>query len=142
MSAITEKARALRPIIEKAVGSLTDNDALKAIALHPKWREGVELTAGERVRFGDKLYKVKQAHTSQADWTPDVAVSLFEEVCETAAGTIDSPIPYDGNMVLEEGKYYAQGGAVYHCFRDTGVAVYHPLTELVGIYVIRVRGEG
>ena len=142
MSAITEKARALRPIIEKAVGGLSDSDALKAISLYPKWRVGVELTAGERVRFGDKLYKVKQAHTSQADWTPDVAVSLFEEVCEAASGTIDNPIPYDGNMALEEGKYYAQDGAVYLCIRDTGVAVYHPLAELVGIYVEHARGEG
>lgn len=37
-----------------------------------------------RLRYGDKLYKVLQDHTSQADWTPDTAVSLYVEVSDPA----------------------------------------------------------
>ena len=42
---------------------------------------------------------------------------------------------YNGNMELFAGKYYTQSGQTYHCTRDTGTAVFHPLAELVGIYV-------
>lgn len=44
-------------------------------------------------------------------------------------------IPYSGNMELESGKYYSQGGVTYLCNRDTGQAVFQPLADLVGIYV-------
>lgn len=42
---------------------------------------------------------------------------------------------YNGNMELLSSKYYTQSGQTYRCTRDTGTAVYHPLAELVGIYV-------
>ena len=38
-------------------------------------------------------------------------------------------------MELLSGKYYTQSGIIYHCTRDTGTAVFHPLAELAGIYV-------
>lgn len=132
---ILDTARAYRKIIETAVEGLSDNDAIKAVTLFPKWKPRIELKAGERLRFGDKLYRVKNGHTTQSDWTPDIAVSLYEEVCESKTGTVDDPIPYDGNMVLESGKYYKQYDIVYLCTRDTGNAVYHPLASLVGLYV-------
>ena len=50
-------------------------------------------------------------------------------------GTIENPIAYDGNMILENGKYYIQDGVTYKCNRDTGIAVYHALKDLVGLYV-------
>lgn len=134
---ILETARAYRKVIETAVGSLSDSDALKAVPLFPKWKPKIELKPSDRVYYGDKLYRVKdgKGHTTQSDWTPDVAVSLFEEVCETASGTVDNPIPYNGNMVLEAGKYYTQSGVKYLCTRDTVNAVYHALADLVGLYV-------
>ena len=137
MSAIIDKARQLRPVIEKAVQGLDDKDALKAVSLYPKWEPDMELEAGERVRFGDKLYRVKdgQGHITQEDWNPDVAVSLFEEVCESATGSVGNPIPYNGNMELFAGKYYIQDGVTYLCTRDTSAAVHHALADLVGLYV-------
>lgn len=83
------------------------------------------------------LYKVKNGgeHTTQTDWTPDLARSLFEKICESASGTLDDPIPYSSGMVLEEGKYYAESGVVYRYFRGSGTAVYHALRELMGLYV-------
>lgn len=134
---ILETARAYRKVIETAVGSLSDSDALKAVPLFPKWKPKMELKEGARVYYGDKLYRVKdgKGHTTQADWTPDVATSMFEEVCESASGEVDNPIPYDGNMVLEAGKYYEQNSVIYLCTRDTVNAVYHALADLVGLYV-------
>lgn len=135
---LIEKARELRALIEKAVQSLEDKDALECICLYEKWNgDGVQYTAGKRVRYNGELYKVKDGmgHTSQVDWSPDVAVSLFEKINETNSGTKADPIPYSGNMALENGKYYIEDGIIYLCNRNTGIAIYNRLADLVGIYV-------
>ena len=134
--ALLEKVRSYRKLIEKAVQSLDDADALKCVTLYEKWSgNGVAYAFGKKVRHNGKLYKVKQAHTSQADWSPDIAVSLFDVINETNAGTKADPIPYSAGMALENGKYYSEDGVIYLCNRDTGNAVYNTLAELVGIYV-------
>ena len=66
--------------------------------------------------------------------------TLWEQICETHDGTKYDPIPYDGNMTLESGKYYTQSGMTYLCSRDTVNPVYNALSELVGIYVEVVNG--
>ena len=120
------------------VDDLDDEQAIEVPALFPAWADfiGKQVEVGKRMFYGGRLWKVLQAHTVQADWTPDVAASLFTEVAISAEqGTLDNPIPYNGNMELEQGKYYSQDGVVYLCIRDTGTPVYHPLAQLVGLYV-------
>ena len=77
-----DKARELRPFIEKAAVSLADGDAVEAVELFPVWAVGVAYAVDERIRYGEKLYRVVQAHTSQADWTPDQTPALFTEVAK------------------------------------------------------------
>ena len=125
-----------REFIEKGATSLTDTEALEAVALFPAWAVGVAYAKDERVQYDGKLYKVVQAHTSQADWTPDKTPALFTEVAKGGQGdTPDNPIPYNNNMELVKDKYYSQSGVVYVCFRDTGIPVYNDLKDLVGLYV-------
>ena len=69
-----------REFIEKGATSLSDTEALEAVALFPAWAVGVAYAKDERVQYDGKLYKVVQAHTSQADWTPDKTPALFTEV--------------------------------------------------------------
>ena len=71
-----------REFIEKGATSLSDTEALEAVALFPAWAVGVAYSVGERVQFDGKLYKVVQAHTSQADWTPPTVPALFTEVAK------------------------------------------------------------
>ena len=131
-----EIARRLRPYIVKASESLSDTDALEAVELFDEWAVGVEYAKGKRLRYTGILYKVKQAHTSQADWTPDIATSLYEVVEEAGQGdTPDNPIPYSGNMTLYNGKYYEQYGVVYRCIGESGIALHNDLKDLVNIYV-------
>lgn len=115
-----------------------DQTALRMLAFYPEWKAGKDYTVGFKVQYKEKLYKVVTAHTSQADWTPDVAVTLYERIDETHDGSEFDPIPYDGNMALVSGTYYTQDGVTYLCTRDSGIAVYHPLAELVGVYVEEV----
>lgn len=107
--------------------------------LFDAWAAGVAYEAGrDIVRYGegDALYLCRTSHTSQADWTPGTATaSLWTRIDAAHAGTADDPIPYEGNMALESGKYYSQDGVVYRCTRDTGNPVFHALSELVGLYV-------
>lgn len=75
-----ERAYQLRAMIERASASLPDNDALEAVELFPAWRSGEAYAINDRLRYGGKLYKAVQAHTSQAEWTPDATPALFTEV--------------------------------------------------------------
>lgn len=130
-----EQARILRTIIETAVQSIPDGEALDAVVLHPAWASGKDYPAGHKVQHGGRLWRCLQAHTSQAGWEPESVPALWTEICETHAGTLADPIPYAGNMALENGKYYSQDGVTYLCNRDTVNPVYNPLRELVGLYV-------
>ena len=141
--AIEEKYRPLtesevsRMLIAQQINTLTvdDNTALRMVAFYPEWAENAEYTAEYKVQRNGKLWRCRQAHTSQTGWEPENAASLWTEICESHAGTLDDPIPYSGNMALESGKYYMQDGKVYRCTRDTGNPVYNALSELVGLYV-------
>lgn len=116
--------------------AVDDATAYRMRAFYPEWAEGQSYTVGHKLLYGGSLYKVIQAHTSQAGWKPGVGTeSLFTRIDETHDGTKYDPIPYNGNMELFAGNYYSQSGQTYHCTRDTGTAVYHSLAELVGIYV-------
>lgn len=129
-----------RMLLTQQVNTLEvdDNTALRMAEFYPEWAVGVAYPAGFKVYRGDKLWRCRQSHTSQAGWEPEVAASLWEQVCEIHAGTLDDPIPYSGNMALEEGKYYHQEFVIYRCFRDTGGPVYHALSKLAGLYVEEV----
>lgn len=83
-----EHARHLRDMIEKASASLTDNEAIQAVELFPEWAAGKAYSVDKRVKHKAVLYKVLQAHTSQAGWEPDVAVSLFAKVLIPDPGEI------------------------------------------------------
>lgn len=132
---LVELARRLRPYIEKAAQSLTDTEALQAVELYPEWTVGMAYAIDLKLRRNGKLYRVLQGHTAMVGWEPDKTPALYVEINETHAGTLEDPIPYDGNMALESGKYYTQGGVVYLCTRDTVNPVYHALADLVGLYV-------
>lgn len=138
-----ENALRLRPFIEKGAQSLDTADALQAKTLYPSWEKLVELgsvqydKAGYKFTYNGDLYScIYPDPTFASHWIPGQGTeSLYTRIDETHAGTLDDPIPYEGNMALEQGKYYSQGGVIYLCIRDTGNPVYHALADLVGLYV-------
>ena len=127
-------------IITQQINTLAvdDNTALRMRSFYPEWAENTAYTVGYKVQYDGKLWRVRQAHTAQVTWEPTNAPSLWEQINETHDGTIYDAIPYDGNMVLESGKYYTQNDVIYLCTRDTVNPVYHALAELVGLYVVEV----
>jgi hypothetical protein len=122
--------------------SVEGNDALTAKSLYPAFASlaGQTVERGFKFTYGDRLWRVVQPElTLQSQYPPgDGTQSLYEEICEIHEGTIEDPIPYNGNMALENGKYYIQDWVIYLCIRDTGNPVYNSLSELVGLYVEKV----
>ena len=75
-----ERAKAIRRVITEAMQSVDDETALENPLLFPEWAPGVVYSAGFKVQHNGTLYKVLQSHTSQSDWTPASAASLFAKI--------------------------------------------------------------
>lgn len=99
---------------QTALMSISDEAALKMPDYFPTWDGNChQYAAGDRVMYGDVLYKVLQTHTSQSDWAPNSAPSLFAKVLTSVAGEPlpwqqpDSTNPYMiGDRVTYKGKVY------------------------------------
>ena len=105
------EAEAIVAALVKLRESATDEQALSVPVLYPAWRSGVNYVTGQRVLHGGVLYKVLQDHTSQDDWIPDAAPSLFARVLIPDATAIpeweqpDSTNPYmSGDKVSHNGS--------------------------------------
>lgn len=78
-----EKLLRLRDLIRQAAESLPDEDALDGVELFPVWTSGIAYSEGNRVRYGEKLYRCNApGHTSQDNWTPDKTPALWTEVAK------------------------------------------------------------
>ena len=71
------KAKQLRQLIEQLAVTLDDETALTGVELFPTWVVGKEYAVSDRAQYNGTLYKCVQAHTSQADWTPDATPALW-----------------------------------------------------------------
>ena len=150
LAAIEERSRPLtesevsRMLITQQINTLTvdDNTALRMKDFYPTFESivGQTVKKGFKFTFGGKLWRTEQPEmTIQSHYLPGVGTeSLYSEICETHAGTLDDPIPYNGNMALENGKYYIQDNVIYLCNRDTVNPVYNRLSEMVELYVEKV----
>ena len=107
------KARTLRRIIKSLSVYLPDEAALESVELFPKWKVPAQYAVGDRIQYEGNLYKCIQSHTSQSDWTPADAVSLWAEVADPAiewpewkqpTGAHDAYMT--GDKVTYEGRHY------------------------------------
>ena len=114
---------------------LSDKDAAKLSLCYDPWKTDTAYKVGDRVECVGKLWKCRQAHTSQENWKPSVkTASLWEVINVENAGTLDDPIPYDQTMTVYNGKYYLEEGIIYKCVRDSGQPLYATCASLVGNY--------
>ena len=72
--------------------NLTESQAMEIADLYEGWAAGKAYTTGKILKYGmntdgeTQLYTVLQDHTSQEDWTPDTAPSLYKKVGFTGSG--------------------------------------------------------
>lgn len=145
MNMTLKEARAYRAAIEAGSNAVerSDADALVVKSIYPVWKDLIGKTvdkAGFKFTHLGDLYKtIPASHTFAEQWVPGVGTeSLYTRIDEAHAGTLEDPIPYNGNMALSNGLYYSQDSAIYRCNRDTINPVYNPLIELVGLYVEKI----
>lgn len=115
----------------------TDAQALRYASKYPEFMDciGHDVQIGFRCRSNGVLYKSLQPQTINETWTPENAASIWQAIDEEHSGTQSDPIRYNGNMELELGRFYIQDKVLYECTQGTGMPVYHPLSQLVGLYV-------
>lgn len=110
---LLELARKLRPYIEKAAVSLSDEDALEAVNLFPNWHEDTPYKIDQRVNYEGILYKCLQAHTSQVAWTPIAAPSLWAKVLIPDENVIPEWEQPDSTNAYMKGDKVIFNGVVY-----------------------------
>lgn len=79
-----ERAKQLRLAVQFQAAALPDEQAALVPTVFPLWDAGASYQEGDRVQYGELLYKCLQSHTAQADWTPDAAVSLWVRIDDPA----------------------------------------------------------
>ena len=86
---------AVKMMLSSSTEELSDDDALSVAALFPTWSSkiGLEVSAGERLWYDLRLWKVLQSHTVQSDWTPDITPALFKVVSVDEWPEIPENIP-------------------------------------------------
>lgn len=106
-----EQARQMRKLLEGQTDAMTDEEILNYPDFVEKWKSDKTYSAGKRLEYNGTIYKVLQDHTSQDDWTPDTAPSLFTKVLIPDENIIpeweqpDSTNPYmAGDKVTHNGK--------------------------------------
>lgn len=117
---------------------ISNEEALDYMTIVYDWERyiGQVVPVGKIVSYRDKLWRVRQEHTALEHYAPSLdTAALYEVIEKEHTGEADDPIPYTPPMEIFEGKYYTENGVVYRCNRDSGTALSHPLSALVGVYV-------
>lgn len=79
-------AEQFRRALQLFAASLTEEQALEVATVYDAWKTDTAYTAGQFITYGEngvgdpQLYKVVQAHTSQADWLPDKTPALYTAI--------------------------------------------------------------
>lgn len=89
-------------------GKIDDVTIVEHANQFPEWQADVSYAQSDIVSYGGKLYRCNQAHTSQADWTPDTAVSLWKQIGDP---TVEYP---EWSQPLGAFDAYAAGAKVSH----------------------------
>lgn len=107
--------------------NLPDEQAMEVADLYPEWQEKKAYTVDEILKYGEnvdgetQLYKVLQAHTSQADWTPDTAASLYKKVGFTDSGVPVWTQPLGATDAYKKGDIVSHNGQLYVSTVDANV---------------------
>lgn len=81
-----QAAEQFRRALQMFAMSLSDDKAMEIATVYEPWEVGKAYAVDTFLRYGEnnvgdpQLYKVVQAHTSQADWTPDATPSLYTPI--------------------------------------------------------------
>ena len=117
-------AEQFRKALQMFAASLDDEKAMEVATIYDPWVVGKAYSAGEFVTHGEnsvgdpQLYKVAQAHTSQANWTPNVAASLFIAIGLDEKGYPVWSQPTGAHDAYNKGDIVDYNGTLYQSLID------------------------
>lgn len=123
-----QAAEQMRKALQMFAASLGEEDALIIASVYPEWDGNSKAyKTGEWVKYGEdamgdaRLYQVLQDHTSQPQWTPDTATSLYKRVGVSADGTPKWVQPVGATDAYNKGDVVEHNGAKWVSDIDANV---------------------
>ena len=120
-------AEQFRKALQIFAASLTDEQALEVATIYDQWKVGKSYKVDEYLIYGindvgdPQLYKVVQAHTSQADWTPNVTASLYVAIGLDESGYPVWSQPTGAHDAYNIGDIVNYNGTLYESLIDGNV---------------------
>lgn len=124
-----QMAEQMRRALQMFAGSLSDEEALEVATVYDPWEVGKAyklddlFTYGENAVGDPQLYRVISAHTSQADWTPDTAVSLYKAIGLDDSGYPVWSQPTGAHDAYNTGDVVNYNGELYESLIDGNTTV-------------------
>ena len=116
----TVEARKMRAEIEERAKELPDSTAYEVPYMFPQWKIK-DYQTGDRVQYSGLLYKCLQSHTAQADWTPDIAVSLWVRVDDPSIEWPDWVQPVGAQDAYPQGAKVSHNGKHWISTADANI---------------------
>lgn len=122
-----QAAEQLRRALQMFAQTLTDEQAMEVATVYPVWETGKAYAKGDLVTFDvndvddPQLYRVAQAHTSQADWLPNSTPSLYTPIGLTDAGYPVWSQPTGAQDAYNAGDIVDYNGTLYRSTIDGNV---------------------
>ena len=81
LASLSQIREAAKATLNVSKATLSDEQIMATSTLWPEWSaDSVSYSVDDIVRYGTKLYRCVQAHTSQTDWNPSAAPSLWSRI--------------------------------------------------------------
>ena len=116
-----------RRAVQKFAASLDDEAAMEVATIYDPWVAGRAYVVGEFLVYGEnsvgdpQLYKVVQAHTSQADWKPDALPALYTPIGLTPSGYPVWTQPTGAHDAYNKGDIVSYNDKLYRSLIDGNV---------------------
>ena len=122
-----QAAEQLRRALQMFAQTLTDEEAMEISTVYPAYEVGKAYAINEMLTYGvnevgdPQLYRVVQAHTSQADWTPDATPALYTPIGLTEEGYPVWSQPTGAQDAYNTGDIVDYNGTLYKSLIDGNV---------------------
>lgn len=116
-----------RKAVQMFAASLDAEQAMEIATVYDAWKPDVTYPAGAYITHGKnsagdpQLYKVVQAHVSQADWLPANTPALYEPIGLNAAGYPVWSRPSGAHDAYNTGDIVDYNGTLYKSLIDGNV---------------------
>lgn len=120
-------AEQMRKALQMFAASLTDEEALEVATVYDPWKVGKAYKLDDLLLYGEnavgdpQLYRVVQRHTAKANWTPDVAISLYKAIGLDNAGHPVWSQPTGAHDAYNTGDIVNYNGVLYRSMIDGNV---------------------